>query len=202
MSQEQADRALELLYGEASARDELTDDEAQVLLKWGEEQIAGLAAQSLDDDQFDEAVAQMLKLLSRINRFTARRADLSPEEQQEFMSRISASAAAVAAYTPSAQAAAAPDFDAYLQQQSALDNIANIQALTALIAPAAPAAVADTPPTPDAPAPAAAPPTTPPPAPADPLRRWWDALRQPKPSPPDDADAPANTGDDHDQTQP
>lgn len=135
MSQEQADRAIEQLYADASARDELTDDEAKVLLKWGEEQIHKLAAQNLDDTQFDEAFAHLGKLLTRVNRFTARRVDQVPEEQQESVSRIAASAQALAGYIPSAQAVAPPSFDTYLQQQTGLDNIANIQALTALIAP-------------------------------------------------------------------
>lgn len=135
MSQEQADRAIEQLYADAGARDELTDDEAMVLLKWGEEQIHKLAAQNLDDAQFDEAFAHLTKMLTRINRFTARRADLLPEEQQESVDRIAASAQALAGYIPSAQAVAAPSFDTYLQQQSGLDNIANIKALAALIAP-------------------------------------------------------------------
>lgn len=153
MSQEQADRAIEQLYADAGARDELTDDEAMVLLKWGEEQIHKLAAQNLDDAQFDEAFAHLTKMLTRINRFTARRADLLPEEQQESVDRIAASAQALAGYIPSAQAVAAPSFDTYLQQQSGLDNIANIKALAALIAPettataeAAPPAETPTPP--------------------------------------------------------
>ncbi|HEX2906180.1 MAG TPA: hypothetical protein VHO69_04925 [Phototrophicaceae bacterium] len=138
MTQAQLERATEMLYGDISARDELTDDEAQVLLQWGEDQISKLAAQDLDDTQFDEALEHVTKLLTRINRFTARRADLAPEEQQDFIGKISASAEAVAAYTPSAQAVTPPNFDAYLQQQGTLDNIANIQALTALIAPPTP----------------------------------------------------------------
>lgn len=140
MSQEQADRAIEQLYGDASTRDELTDDEALVLLKWGEDQIRQLAAQNLDDAQFDEALTHLYKLITRVNRFTARRANLLPEEQHESLDRIAASAQAVAGFVPSAQAAAPPVFDAYLQQQGGLDNIASIQALTALIAPAAQAA--------------------------------------------------------------
>jgi methionyl-tRNA synthetase len=143
MTQSQLERAMEMLYGDMSARDELTDDEAQVLLKWGEDQIAQLSAQDMNDAEFDEALEHLTKLLTRINRFTARRADLPPEEQQDFIGKISASAEAVAAYTPTAQVVTPPNFDTYLQQQSTLDNIANIQALTALIAPPTPGAQSD-----------------------------------------------------------
>ncbi|MBI5667181.1 MAG: hypothetical protein HZC41_04165 [Chloroflexi bacterium] len=138
MSQEQADRAIEQLYGDASVRDELTDDEALVLLKWGEDQIRALAAQNLDDAQFEEALQHLLKLLTRVNRFTSRRADLLPEERQESLDKIAASAQAVAGFVPSAQAVTPPSFAGYLQQQETLDNIANIRALTALVAPVAP----------------------------------------------------------------
>lgn len=158
MSQEQADRAIEQLYGDAGVRDELTDDEALVLLKWGEDQIRALAAQNMDDAQFDEALAHLFKLLTRVNRFTARRADLMPEERQESLDKIAASAQAVAGFVPSAQTVAPPSFEPYLQQQSGLDNIASIRALTALIALAAPNAESQNPPT-DHPA-LPAPPTT------------------------------------------
>jgi hypothetical protein len=39
MSDAQAQRAIQQLYENTSARDELSDDEANVLLQWGEAQI-------------------------------------------------------------------------------------------------------------------------------------------------------------------
>lgn len=143
MSQAQLERALEYLYGDTSVRDELTDDEARALLQWGEAQITQLAGQELDDEQFDNAFAYLRKLISRMNRFTGLRGGMGPDEQQAAMQKIVESAAGMAAQNVSAQAA--PDFSparisAYLQGQSALDNIANIHALTALVAPLSPAA--------------------------------------------------------------
>ncbi|MBZ0276185.1 MAG: hypothetical protein K8I60_08580 [Anaerolineae bacterium] len=138
MSQSQLERAFESLYADTSSRDELTDDEARVLLQWGEQQITQLAGQELDDEQFDAAFAHLRKLISRINRFTGRRSGMSEEDQQAALQNIAASMAGWNAQTLSAQAAPdlTPDrINTYLQHQATLDNIANIQALTALVAP-------------------------------------------------------------------
>lgn len=128
MSQDQAERALERLYEESSARDELDDHEAEILLQWGETQIQRLADQNLDDESFDEAYAQVVKLLTRMNRLAARRADLPLEDQQTSLVRIAESASAVGLAIPEAQLAA------YLEQPVAQDGSTHIQSLITLVA--------------------------------------------------------------------
>lgn len=139
MTEAQAEQAMQWMYGDISARDELTDEEAEVLLAWGETQIAGLAALDLDDAAFEAAYEQLRKLLTRINRFTARRADLPPEEAAASLDKIAESAEALAAYHPRAQAFAPPTFDLAAD----LDFIGTIRALTEQIAPAITGAVND-----------------------------------------------------------
>jgi hypothetical protein len=121
----QAERATEQLYENTDVREDLTDDEAQVLLKWGEARIAKLAEQGMDDTQFDEVFDNLLKIMSRINRLVGRRDFSTPEEQQEWMDKIAESAGAMGVSISTEQ-------DTF-QQQSALDNIGAISALTALI---------------------------------------------------------------------
>jgi methionyl-tRNA synthetase len=128
MSQEQAERAVESLYEETAARDELDDDEAEILLQWAETQIQRLADQDMDDESFDEAYTQVIRLLTRMNRFAARRADLPLEEQKTFLSRIAESASAVGLVVSETQ------MDAYLAQPVAQDGSTHIQSLITLVA--------------------------------------------------------------------
>ncbi len=158
MSPTQIERGIAALYADPDIRGELMDDEAEALFRWGEDQVNRLAALGLDDEQFEAALEHLLKLVRRINRFTGLRVEWGPDEQQAGLDKIAESAAALAASAPSAQAAAPPVFDQFLEQQAALDNIAAIQALTALIAPAAPVAQSE-PPQPAPVYPLAAPPT-------------------------------------------
>ena len=123
----QAERATEQLYENTDVREDLTDDEAQVLLKWGEARIAKLAEQGMDDTQFDEAFDNLLKIMSRINRLVGRRDFSTPEEQKEWMDKIAESAGAMGVNVSFEQDPTT------FQQQSALDNIGAINALTALI---------------------------------------------------------------------
>ncbi len=128
MSQEQAERALQSLYEESGTRDELADDEAEILLKWAETQIQRLADQNMDDEKFDETYSQIIKLMTRMNRFAARRAEQSLEDQQTSLSRIAESASAVGLAIPEAQLAA------YLEQPVAQDGGTHIQGLITLVA--------------------------------------------------------------------
>jgi len=128
MSQEQAQRALQSLYEESGARDELDDAEAEILLKWGETQIQRLADQNIDEESFDEAYSQIVKLLTRMNRFAARRAELPPEDQKTSLSRIAESADAIGMPIPQDQLAA------FLAQPVAQDGGTHIQGLISLVA--------------------------------------------------------------------
>ena len=132
MSLEQAEWAVQSLYENPGVRDELTDAEAQTLLKWGEAQIQRLAAMGMDDAEFEEAFDRLSGLIKRMNRLAARQAYLQPEDQALAMNRIAESAAAIG-LPISAQA-----LNAFLHQptsQSAPNIHANVQALIALVNP-------------------------------------------------------------------
>lgn len=133
MSQAQAESAIELLYSNTSVRDELTDDEAEVIIQWGIKHIKDLAAKDLPDEAFEESLGHLTKLMNRINRFAARRADQDPEKQQQSLDRIRESAEQVG--LPIAQA----QLDAFLSQPVAqADDVnANLQQLLALVDTAA-----------------------------------------------------------------
>jgi methionyl-tRNA synthetase len=122
MSQEQSERARQLLYEDVSTRDELSDEEADVLLRWGETQIEKLASANMDDARFDEAVANLMRMMKRMNRFAARRAEQAPDEQQESLNKI----------VESANAAGLPvtgQLDETASAQALPDIMANLKAL-------------------------------------------------------------------------
>jgi len=139
MSDEQAQRAIQQLYEDTSARDELSDDEANFLLGWGEAQIKALAARGLDDATFAAAFAHLRAVMKNINRYTGQRAYQTPEALLALLDELAAEAQSLGVDIQ-AQQLAIP------QAQAADDNIALIQALTALVTPGAPDATADEPP--------------------------------------------------------
>jgi hypothetical protein len=127
MSTEQTERATSMLYEDASVREELTDDEAGPLLKWGEAQIAALAARALDDEAFDEQYEHLRKFMLRVNRLVGRRVGMSAEDQTEMLTKIGESAESLGAPIPADKIAA------FRGGQFAMSNAAAIQALTALL---------------------------------------------------------------------
>ena len=128
MSDEQAQRAIQQLYEDTSARDELSDDEANVLLQWGEAQIRELGARNLDDTAFDEALSHLNGVLKNINRYTGQRAYKTPEELTALLTELANHAQAMGVNVQAAQLAV-PE----AQAADGGDNIAVIQALTALV---------------------------------------------------------------------
>lgn len=123
----QADRAIESLYEDANLREELVDSEARLLLQWGEQRIGDLARRNLPDAQFDEALDHLRQLLKRINRYIGRRATMTPDEQQSWLSRIVESANALGYNVTVEQMSM--DF----QAQGVADNHAALSALMATI---------------------------------------------------------------------
>jgi hypothetical protein len=77
----------EHLYESASLRDDLNDDEATVLLKWGEEQIERIAKDF--PDEFEPKCRFLRQLLKNINRFVGQREFNELEGQQQYMSKVS-----------------------------------------------------------------------------------------------------------------
>lgn len=146
------DSLVEAFYEDTDLRDALTDDEAEVLLRWAAEQAARLDASGADDAAFDALARELRRLTREINRFAGEGLYAPAEAQAEALTAIGQGAQAVGlAMLPSFSAQAAP-----------ADPMA---ALTGLLARFAPAAL-DAPPTLDAQAAAAAPESdvTPPPA--------------------------------------
>ena len=125
--------AMERLYEDMSLRDELTDDEANALLKWGEEEITRLANDSANADEsaFDNAMSNLRKVLGGLNRIVGRGPDM-PAEQQAAAAQVVAASAQALGYSVSSSDVAFP-----VQAQSAEggepDRISAIQALTSLI---------------------------------------------------------------------
>lgn len=132
--------AMERLYEDMSLRDELTDDEANALLQWGEEEITRLANDSANADEsaFDNAMSNLRKVLGGLNRIVGRGPDMPAEQQAAAAQAVAASAQALG-YSVSSGDVAFP-----VQAQSAEggepDRISAIQALTALIKSAGAAA--------------------------------------------------------------
>lgn len=135
-----ADDALQRLYESADLRDELTDEEADQLLKWAESQIAGLDQSAGDDETFAAQVAALLKLIKNVNRFAGRQGQLTAQVDDPLPGAIAASAGALGyAASPEQIAAAATG-----------DPAGTVAALTGLLGGAA-APPAPAPPAPDEP---------------------------------------------------
>lgn len=77
----------ERLYESASLRDDLNDDEATILLKWGEEQVERIAADF--PDEFEQKCRFLRQLIKNINRFVGQREFNEYEGQQKYMSKVS-----------------------------------------------------------------------------------------------------------------
>jgi hypothetical protein len=136
MSQQQAERAKQQLYEDSTAREELTDDEAAVLLKWAEGRIDSLAAQEMDDTAFDEAYGQLRQVILNVNRFTGKRTYAAPEELKRYLDQMAMAAGGLGAQVSMEQLAMP-------QMQGVDDNIALIERLTAMLTPGSPAQTAE-----------------------------------------------------------
>ena len=128
MSNAQAERAINQLYESDTLRSELRDEEASLLLSWGESRVDELAERDLPDSQFDELAEKLRLLLAAINVCVGKR-KTSPSQHLTMMATIS-SAAQVAGYsiTPEEQTT-------FLQQQSPLTNQDAISELLGLLKP-------------------------------------------------------------------
>lgn len=127
MSEEQAEWAIQSLYENPGARDELMDADAQTLLRWGEEQIMRLAEMNMDDVAFEEAFDHLSGVLRRMNRLAARRAQLPPEDVEIALNRIVESATTIGLPV------APESLTTYLNQPVAQDASPNVQALIDLL---------------------------------------------------------------------
>ena len=79
---------IQRLYENENLTGALTDDSAQILLKWGEQKLANLAQFKPDPQAVDNLVAQSERVLRGINRLTDRRAGLSETEMVEQLLKL------------------------------------------------------------------------------------------------------------------
>ncbi len=130
MSNAQAERAISQLYESDSLRSELRDEEASLLLMWGEARLNELAQRDLPDSQFDDVSAQFRSLLAAVNVCVGKR-KTSPSQHLSMMASISSAADASGfALTPD-------DQTTFLKHQGALTNQDAISELLGLLKPAA-----------------------------------------------------------------
>ena len=127
MSEAQAEWAIQSLYENPSCRDELTDTEAAILLRWAEAQIMRLAEMELPKDVFEGAYDNLSGLVRLINRLAARCVYMPEEEQAVVLNRIAESAAALGLHIPPEQ------LTCYLEQPVSEDIHENVRALIALV---------------------------------------------------------------------
>lgn len=99
--------ALMRLYENADLRDELTDDEAERLLKWAEAELTGLDTPALDDVAFEAQVDTLMTLLKQMNRYAGRQGQASLQGVSETPGRIAALASALGHPASDEQIAAA-----------------------------------------------------------------------------------------------
>lgn len=186
-----AEFAVQQLYEDSSVRDELPDDDAQLLLTWAESEISRLDHETADDEQFSAAADALRRLLMQINRLVGGRAGSTPDEQRARFDRIAALAASIGHPLPPGAIAS------FGSAQADVGDAGLITALTALISGGLEAQSLTAVPAPE-PAPSAPPQTveTPGALPGPPGSRWDERL----PSGSDDAsagDSPAKTTGSH-----
>lgn len=73
------------LYESPALREDINDDEASILLKWGEEQVLRLAGQ---DGDFEKQCQFLRQLIKHINRFVGQREYNDEAGQSEYMEKV------------------------------------------------------------------------------------------------------------------
>lgn len=80
--------AIQLLYEDISLREELTDDEAKVLLQWAEGKVVELDDATPDEETFDKQFKQLRRMMKRMNKFIGYRTSSGVEEQQKLVEKF------------------------------------------------------------------------------------------------------------------
>jgi hypothetical protein len=125
MSEAQAERAISHLYENEGLRGELTDDEATLLLEWGEAQTVALAARDLDDETFNAHFGNLTRLIAHMNRFIGKREGMPADAQRSVLSEMLVLAQALH------YKVAPAELEAF--QQRALPNLEAIRVLTEMM---------------------------------------------------------------------
>jgi len=148
-----ADDIVQAFYEDPDLRDSLTDDEAEVLLKWAAEQANRLDAGGADDAAFEELAGQLRRLVKQINRYAGEGLYTPPDEQAVALTAIAERAGSIgltAAPSFSAQAATADPMAALTGVLASFSaSVGKAEVSTAVQAETTlPAAVSDAPPEP------------------------------------------------------
>jgi hypothetical protein len=76
------------LYESAVLREELNDDEATILLEWGEKQVIRLAKGVADGAELEQQARFLRQLLKNMNRFVGQRQYNNRDEQMEYLEKV------------------------------------------------------------------------------------------------------------------
>lgn len=79
---------IERLYEDEGLTDFLTDDEAQILLGWGEQQLKSLSSLSAKPDKLDEAAHQLHRVIRTMNRLMGQKTELSETQMVQRLLRL------------------------------------------------------------------------------------------------------------------
>ena len=127
----QLEMEMERLYGDINLTDELVDEDAQILLKWGEAQLERLDSEGYDDATFEEKSHQVRNAMKRINGFIGKRSGYDVEKAKIVLGRLHEGILQIGYNLPDAE------LEAYIATQAEMDNSAALTALLALIQPEA-----------------------------------------------------------------
>lgn len=135
-----AEDVLMRLYEDADLRDELTDEEADRLLKWAETELSRLDASAADDAAFETQADTLMKLLKHMNRFAGRQGQLSAQGASQTPDTIATLASELGHPSDAAKVAAAATGDpaTTLEALTALISAQTDQAAVSAAAPAVP----------------------------------------------------------------
>jgi hypothetical protein len=140
-------RAAESILGDPSVRGDLTDDEAQPLIEWGVKQATALARQAAAQaamhtalnnpvETMDESVADLRKLMKRVNRFVAARQEGDPEHLRKTLDRLAHVSQQV--FGEAVPQASTLEREKFLHDQADLDNQQVVTHLLQIFAPPLP----------------------------------------------------------------
>ena len=124
-----AEDAVQRIYESADVRDELTDDQAEPLLKWAEDELTRLDQSGADDQTFDAKVVTLMDLLKQMNRYAGKQGQLTAQADDQTPGAIASLAGSLGHAADASKIAAA----------GTGDPASTIHNLTALMGGAAPA---------------------------------------------------------------
>lgn len=129
-------KAVESILGDASLRDELTDDEAQPLIDWGLAQVAQIARRAslmASTEAVEAALDDVRRLMKRVNRVVRHRALGDAEAVRSDLERMGALSARL--FGDAVPRAALSQVDAFMAEQGNLSNAQVIKRLLGMFAP-------------------------------------------------------------------